>query len=411
MTTQAPTIPPQVATAAAPAKMRRKILLLALGAATVLAGAGYASYWYSTGRYLVATDDAYVAGHVIQLTPQIAGTVLSVHADDTDFVQAGSVLAQLDPADARLALERAQSHLAQTVRQTEALYLNQGVHAAAVAQRETEVKRARADLAQRSALKGSGAVSEEEIRHAEDTLRGASAALDASRQQLAASRALAGAGPVQEHPAVAQARAALSEAELALERTRILAPRSGYLARRNVQVGQRVAVGAALAAVVPLDELWVDANFKESQLRHMRIGQAVKLSADLFGQSVVYHGRVVGLSAGTGSAFNLLPAQNATGNWIKVVQRLPVRVALDPAELRAHPLRVGLSMLAEVNVEQQDGAQLAPAQAKAAARGAAGAGPMMPLQADHAGAQAAAHAVTAAAPADTARLAQAKLPH
>ncbi|UTY56218.1 HlyD family efflux transporter periplasmic adaptor subunit [Massilia sp. erpn] len=372
MTTQAPTIPPQVATAAAPAKMRRKILLLALGVTTVLAGAGYASYWYSTGRYLVATDDAYVAGHVIQLTPQIAGTVLSVHADDTDFVQAGSVLAQLDPADAQLALERAQSLLAQTVRQTEALYLNQGVQAAAVAQRETEVKRARADLAQRSALKGSGAVSEEEIRHAEDTLRGASAALDASRQQLAASRALAGAGPVQEHPAVAQARAALNEAELALERTRILAPRSGYLARRNVQVGQRVAVGAALAAVVPLDELWVDANFKESQLRHMRIGQAVKLSADLFGQSVVYHGRVVGLSAGTGSAFNLLPAQNATGNWIKVVQRLPVRVALDPAELRAHPLRVGLSMLAEVNVEQQDGAQLAPAQPKAAAtRGSA----------------------------------------
>jgi membrane fusion protein (multidrug efflux system) len=230
-----------------------------------------------------------------------------------------------------------------------------------VALREAELRRARADLAQRSVLKGSGAVSEEEIRHAEDGARTAAAALEASRQQFAASRALAGAGAVREHPAVAQAVAALQEAQLTLDRTAIIAPQSGYVARRSVQIGQRVAVGAPLLAVVPLDQLWVDANFKESQLRAMRIGQPVKLTADLFGHNVVYHGRVAGLGAGTGSAFSLLPAQNATGNWIKVVQRLPVRVALEPSEVAAHPLRVGLSMVAEVDVSEQGGAQLAGA--------------------------------------------------
>ena len=364
MTTQAPAVPNQAIApqpAATPPAARRKTMLVALAAALAVAGVGYGSYWYTSARFQVSTDDAYVAGNVIQLTPQVAGTVVAIHADDTNFVQAGTVLAQLDPSDARLALERAKTQLAQTVRQTEALYLNQAAQSAAVDLREAELRRARADLAQRTVLKGSGAVSEEEIRHAEDTARTASAALEASRQQYAASRALAGAGAVREHPAVAQAVAALQEAQLTLDRTAIIAPQSGYVARRSVQIGQRVAVGAPLLAVVPLDQLWVDANFKESQLRNMRIGQPVKLTADLFGHNVVYHGRVAGLGAGTGSAFSLLPAQNATGNWIKVVQRLPVRVALEPSEVAAHPLRVGLSMVAEVDVSQQGGAQLAGA--------------------------------------------------
>ncbi|WP_220456336.1 HlyD family secretion protein [Rugamonas brunnea] len=368
MTTQAPAVPNQAVGAQAAAQpaatapaARRKAMLVALAAALGVAAVGYGAYWYSSARFQISTDDAYVAGNVIQLTPQVAGTVVAIHADDTNFVQAGTVLAQLDPTDAKLALEKAKTQLAQTVRQTEALFLNQSAQSAAVALREAELRRARADLAQRSVLKGSGAVSEEEIRHAEDGARTAAAALEASRQQYAASRALAGAGAVREHPAVAQAVAALQEAQLTLDRTAIIAPQSGYVARRSVQIGQRVAVGAPLLAVVPLDQLWVDANFKESQLRHMRIGQPVTLTADLFGHNVVYHGRVAGLGAGTGSAFSLLPAQNATGNWIKVVQRLPVRVALEPSEVAAHPLRVGLSMVAEVDVSQQSGAQLAGA--------------------------------------------------
>ncbi|KUM03269.1 HlyD family efflux transporter periplasmic adaptor subunit [Chromobacterium subtsugae] len=370
MTTQTATLPASNQPAAN-LQARRKSLVLMLAAGLAVSAVAYGSYWFASARYLESTDDAYVAGNVVQLTPQTAGTVVAIRADDTNFVKAGSVMVQLDQSDAKLAVDQAKSQLAQVVRQTQTLYTTQASRAADVAGKTAELARAKADLASRQELTGSGAVSAEEIRHAQGTVQTAEAALNSTQEQLASSRALSGAGGIQQHPAVVQAVAKLKEAELALARTAIVAPVSGYVARRSAQVGQRVSVGAPLMAVVPLDQLWVDANFKESQLRHMRIGQPVTLSADLFGKDVVYHGKVVGMGAGTGSAFSLLPAQNATGNWIKVVQRLPVRVALDPAEVKAHPLRVGLSMQAEVEVKDQSGAQLssaAPARAVAETR-------------------------------------------
>lgn len=341
---------------------RRKSMVIAFSAALAVAALGYGAYWLTVGRFIESTDDAYVGGNVIQLAPQTPGTVVSIRADDTNFVKAGTVIVQLDQTDAGLALEQAKAQLAQVMRRTRTLYQSASAQAANVAGREADLAKARADLAHRRALAGSGAVSDEEIRHAQDSVNLASAALDAAREQWSSSRTLAGASPLDEHPEVAQAVARMKEAQLALERTSIVAPETGYVARRSVQVGQRVNVGAPLLSVVPLDQLWVDANFKESQLRHMRIGQAVTLTTDLFGKGVVYHGKVAGLGAGTGSAFSLLPPQNATGNWIKVVQRLPVRVALDPAEVRAHPLRVGLSVVAEVDIKDRSGAQLAIAE-------------------------------------------------
>ncbi|WP_175855298.1 HlyD family efflux transporter periplasmic adaptor subunit [Burkholderia anthina] len=341
---------------------RRKRMVLAFSAALAVAALGCCAYWLTVARFVESTDDAYVGGNVIQLAPQTPGTVVSIRADDTDFVKAGTVMVQLDQTDARLAVEQATAQLAQVIRRTRTLYQSQSAQAANVAGREADLAKARSDLAHRRALAGSGAVSDEEIRHAQDGVNVASAALDAAREQWSSSRTLAGASPLDEHPEVAQAVARVKEAQLALERTAVVAPENGFVARRVVQVGQRVAVGTPLLSVVPLDQLWVDANFKESQLRHMRIGQSVTLTSDLFGKSVVYHGTVAGLGAGTGSAFSLLPPQNATGNWIKVVQRLPVRVKLDPDEVRAHPLRVGLSVVADVDIKDRSGTQLATAE-------------------------------------------------
>src|SRR5574337_1024816 len=298
------------ATAEAP-NGRRKRLLLALSAAFAAAGIAYGAHWALVGRYVEQTDDAYVAGNVVQITPQTAGTVLAIHADDTDFVQAGEPLVQLDEADAKVALDQAEAQLAQTVREVRTLF------------------------ATSDALAGTGAVSGEELGHARTALAAAEAALGTAREQLASNRALIDHTTVEQHPNVARAAGRVREAWLAFERASIPAPVTGYVAKRSVQVGQRVAPGAPLMAVIPLDQVWVDANFKEGQLRQMRLGQPVTLTADVYGNKVEYHGKVAGLGAGTGSAFALLPAQNATGNWIKVVQRVPVRVALDAKELAA----------------------------------------------------------------------------
>ena len=340
---------------------RRKPLMIALGTVFAAAGIACGAYWALVSRYAEDTDDAYVAGNVVQITPQTAGTVLAIHADDTGFVRAGDTLVQLDEADARVALDQAEAQLAQTVREVRTLFATSSSLAAAVEQRQSDVAKARDDLARRQALAGTGAVSSEEVGHARTALAAAQAALTAAREQYASNHALIDHTTVARHPNVARAAARVREAWLALERTRIPAPVSGYVAKRAVQLGQRVAPGAPLMAVIPLDQVWVDANFKEGQLHHMRIGQPVTLTADVYGSAVEYHGKVAGLSAGTGSAFALLPAQNATGNWIKVVQRLPVRIALDSAELAAHPLQVGLSMQVEVDVHDPRGHQLAEA--------------------------------------------------
>ncbi len=337
-------------------KRRRALAIVLLVFA--LGGIGYGVYWWMTGRYYEYTDDAYVAGNVVQITPQVAGTVIAVRADDTDYVKAGEVLVQLDRADVKVALEQAEAQLARTVRQVRTLYANDAQLAATVTLRAAELAKAQDDLARRERAAGSGAVSAEDVQHARDAVRTAEAVLAAAREQLAASRALTDNTTVADHPDVKAAAARVHAAFLDYARTEILAPVSGFVAKRNVQVGQRVAPGAPLMAVVPLNDLWVDANYKESQLADVRVGQPVELSSDVYGDDVKYRGTVAGFGAGTGSAFALLPAQNATGNWIKVVQRLPLRIALEPRQLAAHPLQIGLSMRTYVDTHDRSGKRL-----------------------------------------------------
>ncbi|MGY2488489.1 HlyD family secretion protein [Cupriavidus sp. CP313] len=340
-------------------KNTRKRLLALLGLATALAAAGYGTYYYTVARFHEETDDAYVNGNLVQLTPQVSGTIVAINADDTQIVKAGEAVVMLDAADAKIALANAEAALGQTVRQVSALYVNNSVLAATARQRQADLARAREDLRRRTEVSEAGAVAAEDVAHARAAVEGAEAALETARQQLASNRALTDQSSVPEHPSVLAAAAKVQEAYLANARNTLPAPVTGYVARRSVQVGQRVAPGNPLMAIVPLDGVWVDANFKEVQLKHIRIGQPVKLHADLYGSKVTYHGKVVGFSAGTGSAFSALPAQNATGNWIKVVQRLPVRIQLDPAELRNHPLQIGLSMQVDVQTRKEDGARLA----------------------------------------------------
>ncbi|HKW37301.1 MAG TPA: efflux RND transporter periplasmic adaptor subunit [Burkholderiales bacterium] len=339
---------------------RRRLLLSLVLAAFATAGASFAGWWFVSGRYYESTDDAYVVGNLVQVTPQLAGTVLAIHADDTDFVNAGQTLVELDKADSRVSLDQAEAQLAKTVRSVRNLIATDAQLQASVEQRRAELDRAREDLARRIKLESDvpGAVAGEEIQHARDAVAAANAALEAASRQLDAQRTLTDHTTVESHPDVREAAAKVREAYLAYSRTALPAPVSGFIARRSVQVGQRVSPGAPLMTVVPLDQVWVDANFKESQLPNLRAGQPVKLVADAYGRSVSYHGKLAGFGAGTGSAFSLLPAQNATGNWIKVVQRVPVRIALDPAELREHPLQIGLSMEVEVDTHERGGERL-----------------------------------------------------
>jgi membrane fusion protein (multidrug efflux system) len=342
-----------------PARSQRWRWLAGAGAAFLGLGLVYGTYWAQVLRYHQTTDDAYVGGNVVQITPQISGTVVGIGADDTQFVKAGQTLVRLDQADAKVALEQAEAQLGRTVRDVRNLFATSSQLAADVDMRQSDLAKAQSDLARRRSLGVSGAVSGEELQHAVDAVKAAQAALNAEQQQLAANRARVDGTTLTDHPQVRDAAAAVHSAYLTLARTELPAPVSGFVARRNVQLGQRVGPGAPLMAVVPLDQVWVDANFKEPQLSRMRVGQPVRLTADLYGTRVAYHGTVAGFGAGTGAAFALLPAQNATGNWIKIVQRVPVRIALDPREIAAHPLQIGLSMKADVEVRDGgDGARL-----------------------------------------------------
>jgi membrane fusion protein (multidrug efflux system) len=346
---------------------------LTVVALVVLAGLAYGAYEWYAGRNQESTDNAYVQGNVIQITPQIGGTVTAILADDTDFVKAGQPLVKLDAADAKMALDLVEANLAQAVRQVRSLYANNTTLEAQLAVRDSdilkaqnEIKRLGDDLARRQSLVGIGAVSAEEISHvqaqltqAQNALVSAKAASSAARDQLQGARTLTDNTQVQNHPSVLAAAAKVREAFLALHRATLPAPVDGYIAKRTVQLGQRIAPGTPLMSVVALGAPWVDANFKEVQLRTIRIGQPATLTADVYGKKVEYQGTVVGMGAGTGAAFSLLPAQNATGNWIKVVQRVPVRIALDPAQVSAHPLRIGLSMEVTVDVKSQVGKSLA----------------------------------------------------
>ncbi|MEM5311569.1 EmrA/EmrK family multidrug efflux transporter periplasmic adaptor subunit [Paraburkholderia sp. JHI869] len=341
---------------------KRKRMMTLLVLVIVIAAVAYGLYYFLVARFTESTDDAYVNGNVVQITPQVTGTVIALKADDTQTVNVGDPLVLLDPADARVTLEQTEAQLAQTVRQVRGLFADDSQYEAQVAQRQSDLSRAQDDLRRRMQVAQTGAVSQEEISHARDAVRSAEAALEAAQQQLAANRALTANTTIANHPNVEAAAAKVRDAYLANARNTLPAPVTGYVAKRSVQVGQRVSPGNPLMSVVPLNSLWIDANFKEVQLKHMRIGQPVEMTADVYGSSVVYHGKVVGFSAGTGSAFSLLPAQNATGNWIKVVQRLPVRISLDPEDLQKHPLRIGLSMQVDVNIRNDSGSQLGNAQ-------------------------------------------------
>ena len=350
---------------------RRGLTLIAI--ALGVSGLAWGGWHWLHGRHQENTDNAYVAGNVVQITPQVGGTVVAIQADDTDFVKAGQVLVKLDAADASIALEQAEAQLAQTVREVRTLFANNSTLQAQVQLREADLSRSQTDLARaqedsqrRAPLVASGAIGKEEFQHAlaqasaaKSTVMAAQSAVMAAKEQLSASQTQTEGTSVPQHPSVQRAAAKVREAYLALQRVELLAPTDGHIAKRGVQLGQRVQAGAPLMTLVALNQLWVDANFKENQLQSLRMGQAAEMEADVYGTKVVYHGKVVGLGAGTGAAFALLPAQNATGNWIKVVQRVPVRIALDAKDLAEHPLRVGLSMDVSVDTQDQSGKTLA----------------------------------------------------
>jgi len=343
---------------AAPAKgvsRSRRPALLALTAAVLLAGAGWAFYDFVLNAHMVSTDDAYVSGDVVQITSKVNGTVIALNADDTQAVKPGDLLIQLDPAEASIAMQSAEAGLAQSVRSVKALQAQADQLRAQIDARQADVRKAQDDAKRRAALIATGAVSREDFNHAQDTSTSQEAGLVGARAQLDQVLAQLGTTPVASHPDVLSAAAKLRSAALAMRRTRIEAPSDGIIARRNVQPPQHVDSGTPLMAVVPLEDVWIDANFKEVQLKDMRVGQPVTVSTDIYGGKVTYHGTVAGLAAGSGNAFALLPPQNATGNWIKIVQRVPVRILLDPKELKANPLRIGLSTTVDVDVADTSG--------------------------------------------------------
>lgn len=338
----------------------RKTVTIAV-TATVLSLAFGALWFFTHERGEEVTEDAYVEGNIVQVTAQVAGTVVAIGADNTDRVVAGQQLVTLNDLDAQLALERSQAQLAKTVRQVRSQFALAAQMSANVQLRRSELSKVQADFARRRNLVNSGAISGEDLEHATESVKTASAALQSAQQQLVGNQAAVDGTTIATHPDVLGASAQLKDAYIARARSIIAAPVAGLVARRNVQVGQRVAAGTSLMSIIPLETLWVTANFKESQLRHVHSGQAVTMIADAYGGDVIYHGIVVGQEAGTGSAFSLMPAQNATGNWIKVVQRLPVRIGLDPKEVAAHPLQLGLSMRVEVDTSVPQNAHSATA--------------------------------------------------
>jgi membrane fusion protein (multidrug efflux system) len=337
---------------------RRRILLI-IAAIFITLGAAWTVLDVLVLSRREKTDDAYVVGNQIGVSTEVAGTVVEVFVRNTSKVAAGQTLLKLDDTDAKQRLARTAAELAQSVRQVRMQTAQAVQYDAGIAERELQLQRAQADLARREPLLAQQAVAGEEVRHAREAVQLAEAALTQARQQAAAARALVSGVSLEQNPAVQAASTAYQDAWLALKRTSVVAPVGGYVAQRGVQLGQRVAPGERLLSIIPLQDVWLDANFKEGQLRNLRLGQPATLVSDLYGSDVVFHGHVIGLAAGTGAAFSLLPPQNASGNWIKVVQRLPVKIALDPAELAEHPLRIGLSITATVDTHDRSGAVLA----------------------------------------------------
>ena len=324
----------------------------------LLIAIGSAAYWFFFIKGFEETEDAYVSGNQVMVSSQVAGNILKINVDNMDPVQAGDVLLELDDTNAKLSFEQAKSNLANAVRQISQLNYTVKQLKSAVRANEITLAQVQGNLNRRVQLVKDGAIDKESFQHAKEAVELAKANLTTSQNQLEANQALLLDGPLSEQPQIQSAVSNLKQAWLNLERTKIRSPIKGYVARRNAQVGQAVSVGGALMAVVTTDQMWLDANFKETQLTHMRIGQPVEIHFDLYGKDKTFNGKVVGIEMGTGSAFSLLPTQNATGNWIKVVQRVPVRIQLDPQQLIENPLRIGLSATVKVNVSDSQGETL-----------------------------------------------------
>ena len=348
----------QGATAPAAATRPNRRPLFIIGGLALLALCAWAIYYFAYGRTHVSTDDAYVNGNLVRLTPQVSGTVVAIHTDETQFVHRGDVLVQLDPRDSEVALAQSKANLAQTVRDVAQLFAEESRDQAAVRSQQVTLAQASQDLARDKPLLAVHGVSQETLQHEQNSVHSADAALQQAQATLASTRAAISGTTPESHPRVLQAEANLRSAWLAASRTKVVAPVSGFVVRRAVQLGQQVSPSTEMLAIVPIDSMWIDANFKENQLSSLRIGQPVSVEADMYGSHVKYQGHVQGVTAGTGSALAVLPAQNATGNWIKIVQRLPVRIGLDPQQLERHPLFLGLSTKVSIDIADQNGAAL-----------------------------------------------------
>jgi membrane fusion protein (multidrug efflux system) len=334
---------------------RRRFWFIVLGAVVLVGALIYGLYWLFYSRYFESTDDAYVAGNVVTITSKENATVLALHADNTQTVKQGQLLIEMDPAIASNNLRAAQANLARVVRNVRGQFSSSNSFNAQLAQAKVALAQAQDDYRRRQKAFATDSVSGEELAHARDAVAAAQAAVNSAQGGLEQSKSSIEGTDVAHNPEVLAAEAQLRGAAIALGHMRIIAPLDGVVAQRTVQAGQQVAAGTPLMAVVPLNNVWIDANFKEVQLARMRVGQPVKVTADIYGGGVTYHGHIEGLGAGSGSAFALLPPQNASGNWIKIVQRVPVRIALDPKELQDHPLRVGLSVAVDADVRDSSG--------------------------------------------------------
>lgn len=341
---------------------KRKAWLIGTTLLFIILLAGYLIYWFMVLRYQEYTDDAYVVGLQVPIVAQTTGNVTQVNFENTDLVRAGDVLVVLDKTNAELAYAQARHDLAAIVRQTQELYYNRDQLSAVIAQKNVLLNQAKSDYARRSVLGQRGTISKEDLQHSREAVEEAQASLNASVQQFNATKALLKTTALADQPAVLQAADKVRDAWITLQRTQIRSPFTGYVSRRNVQVGAQVSPDASLMAIVPAEPVWIDANFKETQLSDVQIGQPVTITSDFYGSKVIFNGTVAGLDMGTGSAFSLLPAQNATGNWIKVVQRLPVRVELDPQQIAKYPLRIGLSMNVTIETKDTGGQVLANVQ-------------------------------------------------
>ena len=352
-------------------KMRRRKGFIVMGLVFAAAAIVYGVYWLMVARFYESTDDAYVAGNIVSVTSRENATVTALYADNTQAVKRGQLLIEMDTSTAEVAMKAAEANLAHAVRGVRGTFASADSYGAQLGQAQVTLAQAQSDYDRRKQAMG-GAVSGEELAHARDAVAAAQGAVNAARGGLAqAQSGISGVG-IDQNPDVLAAEAQLRAAALMLAHMRIVAPVDGVIAQRTVQVGQRVNAGVSLMSVVPLANVWVDANFKEGQLARMRLGQPVAISTDIYGSQVTYHGHVLGLGAGSGSAFALLPAQNASGNWIKIVQRVPVRIALEAQELNDHPLRVGLSVSAEVDVHDQSGPLVSSATSATVMRGDTG---------------------------------------